>query len=87
MLYYCGLLLARRDEGDLHRAAGLLRTLAQRSARLLEIADLARQLPEELLGEWHDDLCAKAARFWDATEMRENLPEPWLQPVQQDAHA
>jgi hypothetical protein len=46
---------------------------------VLETADLARQLPAELQGEWHDALCAKAARFWEATEMRENLTEPWLQ--------
>jgi len=82
VLYYCRLLIDRGLDADLHRAAELLRTLASRSARFLEIADLTRQLPPERLGEWHNDLSEKAARFWAATEMRENLPEPWLQPVQ-----
>jgi hypothetical protein len=38
-----------------------------------------------LQGDWHDDLCAKATRFWLSTEMRENAPEPWLQPVEQES--
>ncbi len=85
MLYYCRLLIDRGLEKDFHEAAGLLRALSGRSARILEILDLARQLPAALQGDWHDELCAKATRFWLSTEMRKNLPEPWLQPVEQES--
>ena len=85
MLYYCGLLIDRGLEKDFHEAAGLLRALSGRSARILEILDLARQLPAALQSDWHDELSAKATRFWLSTEMRENLPEPWLQPVEQES--
>jgi hypothetical protein len=83
-LYYCRLLIDRGRASDLREAAESLDALANRSARLLEIADLARQLPQELQGRWYGDLCARAERFWAAVEMRENLPEPVLQPLDQD---
>ena len=79
VLYYCRLLLDRGLDSDLREAAELLQRIARRSARVLEIVDLTRQLPEELRGDWHEALCARAARFWASTEMRENLAEPWLQ--------
>lgn len=83
-LYYCRLLIDRGRASDLREAAESLDELANRSARLLEIADLARQLPQELQGRWYEELCARAERFWAAVEMRENLPEPVLQPFDQD---
>lgn len=85
VLYYSGLLIDRGFEDDFHEAAELLRMLSGRSARILEIVDLTRQLPAPLRGAWHDELLAKATRFWSSTEMRENLPEPWLQRVE-DGH-
>ncbi len=78
-LYYCGLLLDRAAVADLQEAAVLIESLAQRSARVLELLDLARRLPEELQGKWYATLLVRATRFWTATEMRENLYEPWLQ--------
>lgn len=80
VLYYCRLLIDGGHDRDLRHAAELLHELAKRSARVLEIVDLGRRLPSELQGDWHRQLCAKATRFWRSTEMRENLPEPWLQP-------
>jgi hypothetical protein len=85
MLYYCRLLIDRGLEKDFHEAAELLRALSGRSARILEILDLSRQLPAALQGDGHDELCAKATRFWLSTEMRDNLPEPWLQAVEQES--
>ena len=78
-LYYCRLLLDRAAAADLKEAATLIESLAQRSARVLELLDLARRLPEELQGTWYARLLVRATRFWTAMEMRENLPEPWLQ--------
>jgi glycosyl transferase family 1 len=77
-LYYCRLLIARADPADLHQASTQLRRLAWRSARLLEILDVARHLPEALLGEWFEDLERQAARLWSAAQIREDLSEPAL---------
>ena len=46
--------------------------------RLLEILDIARHLPVDLKGKWFTDMEKRAARFWSATRVREDLPEPML---------
>ena len=86
MLYYCRLLIDRGLEKDFHEATELLRALSGRSARILEILDLARQLPVTLQGDWHDDLCAKATRFWLSTEMREMLLNLGCSPSSRNRH-
>jgi hypothetical protein len=78
VLYCCRLLMARGRPDDVEEVHRQLRRLADRSTRLLEILDLARRLPPERRGEWYEDLEQRAARFWSAMRLRENLPEPPL---------
>lgn len=78
VLYWCRLLVMRSAPGDLDEAATHLRRLSGRSARLLEILDLARHLPPTMQGPWYEELEQRTARLWAAIEMRENLPEPLL---------
>ena len=49
--------------------------------RMLEILDIARYLPPNLRGDWFTDLEQRAATFWSATRVREDLPEPLLRPA------
>jgi hypothetical protein len=77
-LYHCKRLLTRADPADLHDVSARLQKLASRSIRLLEILEIARQLPPHLRGEWYEDLSTQARRLWSATRLRENLFEPAL---------
>jgi hypothetical protein len=78
VLWYCRLLIDRAGSEDLAEAQVHLARLAQRSTRLLEILDLARRLPHDLQGPWYVELQEMAARFWNATSIRDHLPEPVL---------
>jgi hypothetical protein len=77
-LLWCRLLLERGREADHTEAAAQLRRLAERSARVLEIVDLARGLPPSLRGGWLDEEVRLARRFWHAIELRETGAEPPL---------
>lgn len=77
-LYHCRLLIARGDPDDFDRVSSRLERLVHRSARLLEIHDIARHLPLDLQGEWCKELEIRAHRFWSATQVREDLREPAL---------
>jgi len=78
VLYWSRLLVTRAWPGDLEEAAAQLQQLSRRSARLLEILDLARHLPPAMQGEWHQALEDRTARLWSAVEMRENHRRPVL---------
>jgi hypothetical protein len=78
VLYCCRLLVARAEPADFAEIHVHLEQLARRSARLLEILDIARHLPMDRQGEWFKDLERRATRFWSATQVREDLPEPVL---------
>jgi hypothetical protein len=81
VLYCCRLLMSRGERLDVAEAHGHLERLSRRSARLLEILDVARHLPLDLKGEWFTDLEQRAGRFWSATRVREDVPEPVLRPA------
>jgi hypothetical protein len=78
VLYYCRLLITQGNPADLCHASTQLQQIVTRSARLLEIVDIARHLPAELRGEWFEDLQILALRLWSATKLRENSSEPVL---------
>jgi hypothetical protein len=82
-LYYCRLLISRGAPGDVTEVSTRLQRLANRSARLFEMLDIARHLPADLQGEWFQSLETRAARFWWSTQVREDLSEPVLR----SAHA
>ncbi len=77
-LYYCRLLISRGTPGDLSEVSARLQWLAARSARVLEILDIARHLPADLQGKWFQGLETRVARFWSSTKVREELSEPVL---------
>jgi len=77
-LYCCRLLVAQAEPADFAEAHRHLEQLARRSVRLLEILDIARHLPMDCQVEWFKDLERRATRFWSATRVREDLPEPVL---------
>jgi hypothetical protein len=81
LLYYIRLLLARCAADDFAEARRLLQNLALRSARLLEILDLARQVPGVSAEPWYSTLELLAERFWRTTEMREYHPDATLRPA------
>jgi Fis1-like tetratricopeptide repeat protein len=78
VLYYCRQLIARAGPTDMADASTRLEALTRRSARLLEMLDIARHLPPQLQGDWYAELETRAARFWSAAEIREYVPEPIL---------
>lgn len=78
VLYYSSSLINRGRSDDVVEACAQLRRTSRQSVRLLEILDIARQLPTDMQGDWYKDLERLAARFWSATEMRENVLEPLL---------
>jgi glycosyl transferase family 1 len=81
VLYCCRLLVSRGKQHDLDEAHRQLEQLARCSMRMLEILDIARYLPPNLRGDWFTDLEQRAATFWSATRVREDLPEPLLRPA------
>jgi len=83
VLYCCRLLVSRGKEHDVAEAHRQLERLARRSTRMLEILDIARCFPANLRGDWFTDLKERAARFWSATRVSEDLPEPLLRPATQ----
>jgi hypothetical protein len=78
VLNYSWLLVSRAEPGQQHlaEAAAHLERLASRSARQLELLEIARALPEEVSGGWRDELAARAHRLWIATHYREHIMEP-----------
>jgi hypothetical protein len=77
-LYHCRLLMARGDEAAFNEASARLQQLLFRSARFLEVLDIARHLPSSLRGGWYNDLENSTARLWSALRVSEDLREPVL---------
>ncbi len=78
ILNYARLLVRRGLPADLSMAKEQLSELSRRSTRLIEIHDIARQLPDEAKSDWCSNLEARASRLWWSTRVRENLPHPTL---------
>ena len=77
-LCYCRLLIARGTPADFSEVSARLQRLATRSARLLEMLDIARRLPMDLQRGWFESLEMRTTRFWSSAQVRDELCEPVL---------